>query len=84
MPPVDGEIQRRLREYEAPTWGYRKGDDGKIESDVFDGELPEGCADGGTVDLDGFVFFGELTQRCRDAEGDGHVRFLIRQRSCTP
>ncbi len=45
MPPLAAEIQRKLREYEAPTYGYRKGADGEIEEEVFDGSLPKGWAD---------------------------------------
>ena len=45
MPPVDGMLQKKLREYEAPRWGYRKRPDGTIEKDVFDTYLPSGWAD---------------------------------------
>lgn len=40
-----GEMQRRLREYKAPRFGYRRGEDGEIEKDLFDGVLPDGWAD---------------------------------------
>jgi hypothetical protein len=43
--PVNGEIQRRLREYETPQWGYRRGKDGGVEKDLFDGTLPKGWFD---------------------------------------
>ena len=45
MPPVDGKIQKKLREYKAARWGYRKRPDGSIEKDVFDTYLPVGWAD---------------------------------------
>lgn len=44
MPP-DGKTQQKLKEYEAPRWGYRRQADGTIESDVFDTYLPHGWAD---------------------------------------
>lgn len=45
MQPSDGEIQRRARSYANPLWGYRRGDDGGIDKDLFDGELPVGWYD---------------------------------------
>ncbi len=40
------EIQKRIRECENPTFGYRRGGDGEIEKDIFDGEpLPAGWVD---------------------------------------
>jgi hypothetical protein len=45
MQPSDGEIQRRLRAYASPCYGYRRAADGTIEKDLFDGVRPEGWAD---------------------------------------
>lgn len=45
MSLLPAEIQRRLREYASPTWGYRKGADGAVEKQLFDGALPAGWAD---------------------------------------
>ena len=45
MPPVDGKIQKKLKEFAEPRWGYRKRPDGSIEKDVFDTFLPAGWAD---------------------------------------
>lgn len=39
------EMQHRLKTYTNPTFGYRKGKDGEIEKDLFDGELPKGWSD---------------------------------------
>ena len=40
------ELQARIRECENPTFGYRRGEDGEIEKDIFDGEpLPAGWVD---------------------------------------
>ena len=37
------EMQARIRECENPTFGYRRGEDGQIEKDIFEGEpLPAG------------------------------------------
>lgn len=44
--------QQRLREFANPTYGYRRGEDGEIEKDLFDGELPEGWFDS-PADVDG-------------------------------
>ena len=44
------EIQRRLREFEKPTFGYRKGKDGEIEKELFNGNLPKGWYDSPAVD----------------------------------
>lgn len=30
---------------DGPRWGYRKGADGKLESKIFEGELPKGWVD---------------------------------------
>lgn len=40
-----GEMQRRLNEYAHPRFGYRRGPDGEIDKDLFDGVLPEGWTD---------------------------------------
>lgn len=40
-----GEIQRRMKEYENPGWGYRRSADGEVEKMLFDGDPPEGWAD---------------------------------------
>jgi len=45
MPSFNAEEQRRVREYEAPTFGYRLGADGEIEKEVFDGVIPKGWFD---------------------------------------
>ena len=45
MPPVDGKIQQKLKQYAVPRWGYRKRPDGTIEKDVFDTYRPAGWAD---------------------------------------
>lgn len=45
MPPFDVEIQRKLREYKNATFGYRRGKDGGVESDVFEGDPPKGWSD---------------------------------------
>lgn len=43
---IHAETQRRLREYETPTWGYRfRTDFNEWEKDVFDGVLPPGWQD---------------------------------------
>ena len=42
MQRPDAYFQTRIREFESPTFGYRLGEDGEIEKDVFDGEPPEG------------------------------------------
>ncbi len=40
------ELQARIRECENPTFGYRRGEDGEVEKDIFDGEpLPAGWVD---------------------------------------
>lgn len=41
----DVEAARKTSEYENPTFGYRKGADGEIEKDIFDGVLPKGWVD---------------------------------------
>lgn len=46
MPTIlPGEMTRRLREFKAPTFGYRRAADGSIDKDLFDGALPDGWAD---------------------------------------
>ena len=46
MQQPDASMQARILEFENPTFGYRRGEDGGIEKDVFEGEpLPEGWAD---------------------------------------
>ena len=45
MQRPDPKIQQRVREYENPTFGYRRGEDGGVEKDIFDGEVPEGWVD---------------------------------------
>jgi hypothetical protein len=42
--PPDPEIQRRLKQYGSPAYGYRRAGDGEIEKDLFDGALPAGWA----------------------------------------
>jgi len=39
------ERQRCLREFNSPTVGYRRAEDGVIESMIFDGEIPDGWVD---------------------------------------
>lgn len=39
------EIQLRAAEYGNPTWGYRRGEGGEIEKDLFDGDPPPGWFD---------------------------------------
>lgn len=41
----DGDVQEKLRSFANPRWGYRRGLDGEIEKDLFDGFLPSGWAD---------------------------------------
>ena len=38
----DGKVQEQLKEFESPTFGYRMGKDGEVESCLFDGKLPKG------------------------------------------
>ncbi len=46
MQRPDNQLQIRIKECENPTFGYRRGEDGEIEKDVFDGEpLPDGWVD---------------------------------------
>jgi len=46
MQRSDGQLQIRIRECATPTFGYRRGEDGLIEKDIFDGEpLPAGWVD---------------------------------------
>jgi len=46
MQRPDNEIQARIKECANPTFGYRRGEDGEIEKDIFDGEpLPAGWVD---------------------------------------
>lgn len=45
MPVSNAETQRRLREFDSPTCGYRMGEDGEIECEVFETKLPKGWAD---------------------------------------
>ncbi len=46
MQRSDGQLQIRIRECATPTFGYRRGEDGEIEKDIFDGEpLPAGWVD---------------------------------------
>lgn len=45
MPPVDGELQRKLREFEDPRFGYRLDKEGELVKDLFDGPLPKGWVD---------------------------------------
>ena len=42
---VPADIQRLMREFDEPRWGYRRGDDGEIECMLFDGEREEGWTD---------------------------------------
>jgi hypothetical protein len=43
MQRPDNELQMRIKECANPTFGYRRGEDGEIEKDIFDGEpLPAG------------------------------------------
>lgn len=59
--PSNAEIQRRMREFKEPTYGYRKGEGGELESELFDGEPPKGWWDSPErigepqADEDGFV-----------------------------
>ncbi len=46
MQRPDNQLQIRIKECENPTFGYRRGEDGEIEKDIFDGEpLPDGWVD---------------------------------------
>ena len=45
MQRPDAYFQTRIREYENPTFGYRLGEDGEIEKEIFDGEPSEGWYD---------------------------------------
>jgi len=39
------EFARRMQAFETPTWGYRRGRDGEVEQDLFDGKPKKGWAD---------------------------------------
>ena len=45
MQRPDHELQTRIKACESPTFGYRRGEDGEIEKDIFDGEIPDGWVD---------------------------------------
>ena len=45
---TDAALRERLRTYEDPQWGYRKRG-GKMETELFDGPLPEGWHDSPAV-----------------------------------
>ena len=45
MQRPDNELQARIRECENPTFGYRRGEDGEIEKDIFNGYIPHGWVD---------------------------------------
>ena len=45
MPLLPAEQTERLRTYANPTYGYRRGADGEVEKDLFDGAIPPGWAD---------------------------------------
>lgn len=45
MQRPSGELQERIKACENPTFGYRRGEDGEIEKDIFDGYVPAGWVD---------------------------------------
>ncbi len=46
MQLTDAAMQDRILKFDNPTFGYRRGENGEIEKDVFEGEpLPDGWVD---------------------------------------
>lgn len=45
MSQFDAVLQGKIAACDVPTMGYRRGEDGEIEKDVFDGVIPKGWAD---------------------------------------
>jgi hypothetical protein len=80
MQQPDAKMQARILKFANPTFGYRRGGDGEIEKEIFDGEpLPEGWVDSpAKVDkaVDGSHLAAAVTQAWFGEQNDPPVPVL--------